>query len=593
MKKNKLSSLCFYTTVLIILYLTYENGIPFILNWDTFGYSAYLPLLFINKSFILHDTVFFENINNIYHNTPTLYQFINLENGNVITKYTVGWSIVMAPFYSIGHLIAKVFHFPADGYSIPYQFMINFGSSFYTILGLHYLRKILIHFFNDLISAIIFIIIVFGTNYFMMQFITPGSTHNLEFTFLSLLIWQTIKFYQTPSINKALLIGISLGIIGTIRPPDLIFTLLPIGWNLNSYNGLIGKIKHFSKCYKKEVIIASLSMLGILFIQFFYWKITSGHFIINSYNNAGENFDWLNPYTFDFLFSFRKGWLVYSPIMLFSIIGLFYWRKKEKSQGNFILLTFFIFLYVVSCWTNWWYAASYSQRPMVDLYPLLAIGLGFFFLQINKKRNKIIIISITLTLLCLNLFQTYQFKTGVLHTSLMTKEYYFSTFGQLDHPTLAQKKLLLIDRDKFINEGFTIQKEYKKCFTKKVNFPKNFQLNDSIFYTPVIEILPLKISKKDHFWVKMTWEYDGDLKQLEGKILNIAAMHNSNGYNWVGRKISDSLTKIDTLNKTISFDYLSPYFRNEKDLLRIGIWKQSGLPINIKSVLIEGFEKRI
>lgn len=592
MIKNKITSRIFYITIFIILYLTYKDGAPFILNWDTFGYSAYLPMLFINKSIVLHDLSFFENINNIYHNTPSLYQFTTLENGSIITRHTVGWSIVMSPFYIIAHLIAKFFGFSVDGYSLPYQYMMNFGSSFYSIIGLHFLRKILLNFFNDLISAITFIIIVFGTNYFLMQFVSLGSTHNLEFTFLTLLIWLTIKFHEEPSVKKSFLIGICIGLIGLIRPPDLIFCLIPLGWNLNIYGGLNGKVNFFLKNYKKQILIICFSAIGILFIQLTYWKIASGHFFINSYNNAGENFDWLTPYTIDFLFSFRKGWLLYTPVMLFSIIGLFYWRKNDYLQGNFILVTFFLFLYVVSCWTTWWYAASYSQRPMVDIYPLLAIGLGYFISQIQNKRNKIIFTVITLFLVFLNLFQSYQVKQGILHTSLVSKEFYISTFGQLSYPTLSQQKLLLIDRDQAIQDGFKNSNEYIKCYVKKVTFPKDFQLNDSIIYTPPIDVKPHTISSKDHFWVRMTWKYEGNFNQLEGKIMTIAAIHNLNGYNWTGRCVSDSTTRIDTIQKTMSFDYISPYFRNKNDFLRICIWNQSGFPVIIKSLLIEGFEKK-
>jgi hypothetical protein len=589
-KTNK-SKFVLYITFFIILFLTYNTGIPFIFRWDTFGYSAYLPMLFINKSIILHDTTFFENINSIYQNTPNLYQFIKLDNGNIITRHTVGWSVVMSPFYLIGHLIAKLFNYPLDGFSAPYNYMVCFGSSFYMFLGLHFLRKTLLTFFNDLITCFLLIILVFGTNFFVMQFVSLSSTHSFVFTFLSILLWLTIKFHDKPSVKNSILIGICIGIIGLIRPPDLIFGLIPFAWNLGKYNGLKGKINYFWSNYKKLVILCVLSCIGTLFIQFSYWKATSGHFLINSYNNAGEGFDWLTPYTFEFLFSFRKGWLLYTPIMLFSIFGLFYWRKKEKSQGNFIVFTFFIFVYVVSCWTTWWYAASYSQRPMVDTYPLLAIGLGYFILEIQKKSSKIIFSGIFITLIGFNLLQSLQFTKGILHLSLMTKAYYFSTFGQLTPPTLSQQKLLLINREEVSINGFTNPQEYKKCFTKKIKLPKNYQLNDSTIYTPIYEFPNKTISKKDHFWVRMTWEYEGNFNQLEGKVMNICALYKTNAYNWLGRSVTDAATRVDTVNKTMSFDYLSPEIRNENDPIRIGIWKMGGLPIVIKSVLIEGFEK--
>lgn len=522
-----------------------------------------------------------------------MYQFITLENGNVITKYTIGWSLVMSPFYFIADLWARFGNYPVDGFSWPYQCIMAFGSSFYTFLGLYFTRKVLLHFFNDLITTIVLFILVFGSNYFLIQFISLGSSHTLEFCFFAILLWVTIQFHQKSTLKNSILLGIVIGIIGLIRPPDLIFALIPFAWNIRLFGGIKGKVTHYFKNERKNAIAICCSVLAILSIQSIFWKITTGHFIINSYmNNAGEGFDWFTPYTIDVLFSFRKGWLLYTPIMLFAIIGLFIWRKRDSSHGNFIVTAFFIFLYVVSCWTTWWYAASFGQRAMVDIYPLLAIGFGFFILQLKSKRSKSIFISIGLVCVFLNLFQTYQLSKGVLHTHLMTKEYYFSTFGQLSGPTPEQLDLLLIDKNQAIMEGFHNKEKYRICYTKKYNFPKSFELNDSIIYTPTIDILPSNITQKDHFWLRTTWKYDGDYKQLEGKIFTAAAMFHNQSYAWNGRSILDSLLIIDTLKKEVVYEYLSPDIRSKHDPIRIGIWKQGEGSLKLKSVFVEGFERK-
>jgi hypothetical protein len=308
-------------------------------------------------------------------------------------------------------------------------------------------------------------------------------------------------------------------------------------------------------------------------------------------NNAGEGFDWFTPYTADFLFSFRKGWLLYTPIMLFAVIGLFIWRKKDTFHGNFIVIAFFVFLYVVSCWTTWWYAASFGQRAMVDIYPLLAIGFGFFILNLRSKLSKTIFISIGLLFTFLNLFQTYQLSKGVLHTHLMTKDYYLSTFGQLTPPSSEQLDLLLIDKNQAIYDGFKNPEKYKICFTKKYMFPKNFELNDSIIFTPTIDLFPSDITQKDHFWLRTIWKYEGNYKQLEGKIFTAAAMYHNQSYAWNGRSVSDSLLRVDTLKKEIVFEYLSPDLRSKHDPIRISIWKQGDETVKVKSVLVEGFER--
>lgn len=592
MKDHKISFWFLILAFLIILILTYKDGVPFILTWDTFGYSAYLPLGFIKHSFIIHDLSFFEKVNETYHNTPSMYQFITLENGNVITKYTIGWSLVMSPFYFIADLWARWGNYPVDGFSLPYQYMMAFGSSFYTFLGLFFTRKVLLHFFNDIVATIVLFILVFGSNYFLIQFISLGSSHTLEFCFLTILLWLTIQFHQKATLKNSILLGIVVGIIGLIRPPDLIFALIPFAWNVRLFGGIKNKITYYFKNERKNVIAICYSALAILSIQSVFWKITTGHFIINSYmNNAGEGFDWFTPYTIDLLFSFRKGWLLYTPIMLFGVIGLFIWRKKDPSHGNFLLIIFFIFLYVVSCWTTWWYAASFGQRSMVDIYPLLTIGFGFFILNIQSHLFRSIFMVIGVLFTFLNLFQTYQVSKGILHVSNMTKDYYFSTFGQLSPPTSEQLDLLLIDKNQAVTEGFIHPEKYARCYSKRISFPSIFELNDSTIYTPTLDFLPSDISKKDQFWLRATWKYEGDFSQLEGKIFNATALYHNKAYGWNGRGVGDPLLKVDTLKKEVVYEYLSPDMRSKHDPIRVGIWKQGGESIQIRTVLVEGFHK--
>jgi len=562
------------------------------MTWDTFGYSAYLPLSFVHHSFILHDLTFFEKINEVYGNTPTMYQFITLENGNVISKYTIGWSVVMSPFYFIADIWARNSEYRVDGFSLPYQYLVSFGSTFYSLLGIHFLRKILLHFFNDIIASISLILITLGTNYLFIQMASVGSVHSLEFTFLAILIWLTIRFHEKPSFKKSIYLGVCIGVIGLIRPPDLIFALIPVFWNCKNGKGFIDKLKFYWKNNKKEVLGIGISCFLVLFIQSLFWKITSGHFLIDSYNNAGEGFDFFKPYTFEVLFSFRKGWFLYTPLIIFSIIGLFYWKKKDTSHGNFMLIILFLFVYVISSWTTWWYASSFSQRAAVDIYPLLAIGFGFFIIELKSRRNILIFSCIGVFLFSFNLFQTWQISKGILHTSLMTKEYYFSTFGQFSTPSKSQQKLLLIDKCLAYEVGFKNENEYKKCYTKRIKFPINYQLNDTVIYTPIVDIIPSTISKKDHFWIRSTWNYEGNYEALAGKIFTSSALYKLQAYGWVGKNVTDSILKVDTIHKTVTFNYLSPDIRTKKDPIRIIVWKQSGLPIIVKSVLIEGFEKK-
>ena len=139
--------------------------------------------------------------------------------------------------------------------------------------------------------------------------------------------------------------------------------------------------------FRKWVLFATILAFVITFSpQFIYWKLVSGSFVVNSYaNNLGEGFDWFTPYILEVLFSFKKGWLLYTSLMFFAICGFYFWIKKAPN-GFVALLVFLIFFYVVSCWTTWWYAESFSQRALLDIYPLMTIALGFFILKIKDSK---------------------------------------------------------------------------------------------------------------------------------------------------------------------------------------------------------------
>jgi len=124
--------------MIIVLFIIINNLIFFpanILCWDVFGYYLYLPLKFIYHDLGLHDESIVHSILEQYNNSETFYQAIRLPEGNHVMKYSMGLSILYSPFFFIGHIIAKLSGYAADGFSDPYQFSIFFGGIIYSILA--------------------------------------------------------------------------------------------------------------------------------------------------------------------------------------------------------------------------------------------------------------------------------------------------------------------------------------------------------------------------------------------------------------------------------------------------------------------------
>ena len=588
---SNLQNSAFLVCVVIISLLAFRDGIPNIITWDTFGHYSYLPMAF--DSGFRHNTLdYFQGITDIYQNTPYLYQFPRADNGYYFTQYTSGWAILYSPFYLIANLFCRISGHPNDGFSLPYQYAVFIGAWIYLLAGLYFTKKIIARFFDDRTTALTLIALVFGTNYLFTSYASIASSNMLMFSLVAFMIWQTIKFHETYSLKDAVLLGFAIGMIGLTRPPDIVIALLPLAWNLKIYGNLFGKIKFFFKQKLKQTLTIILIPFCLAFIQFAYWKITSGEYFINSYaNNAGEGMDWFTPYVKEVLFSFRKGWLLYTPVMIFALIGMFIWVRNNPKQNYLPLLTIAIFVYIVSCWTSWWYAASFSQRAMIDIYPFLAIGLGAFISFCLKKRN-IPLLLLMFLMLSLNLFQTFQAHKGILHLANTTKEYYFSIFGQTAPPTEEQKKLLIIDRIENTFSGFRNPEDYKIYFDKYYHFPDSSVIDSLNIYSPGVDLKVSEINRSEHFWLRATFDYEGDHEDLEGKVFNAIVLHGGKGYNFNGWQISDPLLVHDSIQKTISFNYLSPNFRSENDTIRLNAFHQNGKPLFLKGMRVQLFKPK-
>jgi len=64
----------------------------------------------------------------------------------------------------------------------------------------------------------------------------------------------------------------------------------------------------------------------------------SGEFIINPYaaGNPGEGLELLQPHILKVLFSFRKGWFIYTPMMIFTVMG--FWQMYKNFDTNTIFM---------------------------------------------------------------------------------------------------------------------------------------------------------------------------------------------------------------------------------------------------------------
>lgn len=399
-----------------------------VVKWDVIGYYSYLPATFIEKDVTLK----FITPYNITQNSGIKYGYVDDKKGNHIIKYTMGMSVLYSPFFLIANELAKPLGFTKDGFSSIYQFFIEFSGLFYLLIGLWYLRKLLLLYYSEKITAFTLLFTFFGTNLLYYASVESAMSHVYTFSLFSVFLYFTIDFYETATYKNAFILGLCFGLIVLIRPINSLFIIPFLLFNILTFKDLKNRCLFLIAEYKHVLVFALVAFLVVL-PQFLYYKHVTGNYLVFSYGTK-EKFYFNNFHLHDVLFSFRKGWLIYTPMMIFSLYGIWLIIKNKTHVFKLTLLILVpLYIYIISSWWCWWYGGSFSQRSLIDIYPLLAISMAYVLskLKDSLQLKKIIMYFFFAFFLMLNLFQTLQYKYNFIDYDAMTFKEYVQVFGSL------------------------------------------------------------------------------------------------------------------------------------------------------------------
>jgi len=358
---------------------------------------------------------------------------VETPEGDRVIVTTMGLAFLYLPFFLVAHLVTPFTEFAADGFTAPYKFALMMSCLAYLIIGLVFLKKILERYFNEYITSFTLLSIGIGTN--LLMYTTHHDapmSHVFNFALINIYLFYVIKWHELSTYKNTIILGLVSGLITLIRPTNILVLLILFFYDVRSFKDIWQRIIFFVNNYKKVVLMITFFIL-VWVPQFIYWKYASGHFIYDAYGDLGGVFYFDNPQVSKFLFSYRKGWLLYTPIMILAVIGIpiLYFKMREFFVA--ILIYFVLMVYVLSSWWSWWFGGSFGMRALIDIYGVMAIP--FAALLKYSFRQKIVIgslVSIIATVLIwFNTFQSRQYVNQAIHWSWMTKEAYWNTFLNL------------------------------------------------------------------------------------------------------------------------------------------------------------------
>jgi hypothetical protein len=403
-----------------------------VLTWDNYGYYLYLPAVLKYQD--IKEYAFTQIHHENYQISGSIYQIQATETEKKVPTYLYGMALLYLPFYLLAELIAYMGGFARDGLSAPYQWSIIFGAWVLGLVSMALNFRLLATLFTPKIAFIAIAILLFATNYSYYLISNPASPHIYLFFLYSLLLYLTHKYYTHPTIFMACGIALSVGVLCLSRPSEWVSVFIPVLWG--------GSLLSNFKKHWQHWFLAVLIIFLVAIPQLLLWKYATGKWLFNPYPFSP---DWLNPHVLDGLFSYRKGWFVYTPVMLIALSGLLF-RRSRNAVWHMAVLFFFIFnLYMVFTWPMWWYTSSFGMRALVQSYPVMLLPLSAFLWHVlEMKRSYKLAWGLLIGLLAaLNIFQAWQYEKRIIPLDGTTKTYYWKVFGKTERDKMLYRFLEL------------------------------------------------------------------------------------------------------------------------------------------------------
>ncbi|MEL7161832.1 MAG: hypothetical protein AAFN92_13810, partial [Bacteroidota bacterium] len=284
-----------------------------VINWDGYGYYAYLPAVFVYGD--VTELAFAERHFADYEISDKIYQLMETPEGARFPIYNAGLAVVWTPGFLLAHGFCKLTGLaPADGMSFPYQLSVVLSSLLVIFLGFWCLRRFLLGYFSEGVVALTLFGVGLGTNLFYYLVEGPDMTHAYLFSGYACFLWQFSRRAKEKRSSRRWLFGCGLiaGLLCLIRSSEIVVFAIPALYGLRDW-------ATFRRNFWRTLVIFGVAC-GVFSLQLLYYKIGTGAWFRDGY--AGLGFDWLSPHFYEGFFGYRRGWLVYTPLMTLALLGI-------------------------------------------------------------------------------------------------------------------------------------------------------------------------------------------------------------------------------------------------------------------------------
>ena len=298
----------------------------------------------------------------------------------------IGSAVAWAPFYYVADVLVTrgVLRGPADGFSSAYTGAVAYGSAFLAILGFVLAYATLRRFFllTEGLALTAVLAAWFGTPAFYYMTVAPAFAHAPSIFAVSLLFFLWLRAREKDGVFDWILMGLSAGFAMLIREQAALFLIAPgldLGLRL-----VKGDIKR-----ALERGVSVLGAAGLIFLpQLFAYQALNGTY--GPTQLVQRKMDFASPHFFDVLMNPEHGLLLWTPLLIVSILGMVRGVARFRAVGVFVLAAFAAQIYINGSVLSWHQAGAFGSRRFVDSTVLFVMGFAFGLMALRTRTQKIV-----------------------------------------------------------------------------------------------------------------------------------------------------------------------------------------------------------
>jgi hypothetical protein len=485
--------------------------------------------------------------------------------------------------------------------------LLSILAVFSAIAGILLLWLVLRKFFTISVSLVTVILVVFGTNYFRWIFFDGATPHNFLFTLFAAVILFTINWQND---RKWLWLILMLPVVVLacfIHDLSVFILFVPLLWGIYDRTSWLATRMRIMEQPQQYLFLLLIVALAFGLTRFAWFAEPGTAFYFG--DKEASVYPWLAANFQLILFSFNKGWFIYTPMMMLVFPGLYLLAERNRTIF-FGLFFFFLFWFLLAASHPMWNAgAGFGQRFFIETYAVLALPLGYLVQWILQRKPwiRICLLILPTFFLLLNLFQTWQYTKKIIVAENMNQEYYRMVFGKTTADTSAQK--LMVKYRNPTPETRPAVGNYKvtkiEGWDYEVPIPghepfyncniahtgkRSWRTSKEKRFSPGVNRKIRELSPHDTVWIRVTaWLYFTCHKAENCVNLVIFCNHSGAFYKYLTNNYSDKL-ETGVWNK-VTCDYQLPgHLQGPDDELNVYFWNYGERETLLDDFTVELFE---